>query len=609
MIAQRPGTRTAACAAALVVAATAIVIAGISLWPIVIVSTATLWWALSTRVGRLAALGVAAMGSSALILGLLLLSAATGAPPVAVLTTTYAGLGLSAVRAIARSPRPASHESPDLSALWVPALLGPVIWMATFLTSATSGSVGRLAWAMTGDSPTYLSYARSFMLDGGIVPGASQSPVPLPSALIAVGAWAGRGSQPAADLLRHDLDGLVVAWSLLVAATCFTAGLAAALTIGTRHPRLAAAAGAIGSILPLSWFVTGYAIEFGFINAHVVLPVLFLSWAVVVGSRRSDVAVLLTLMLATTVLLATWTPAALVPVALGAVVVGRCRGALVSTPARRIAVGVGVAQGVVCTVVIVIPGLLAHGGALSTDGAVYPLPVPVVLGTLIAALSVAWFARRAGDPRATWIVAVTVASAAAVGALVLVNVGQPVLWNYYPVKLAWLVCLLALVVLVPTLVRLVAASGRPATAAGVGAALVLTTAAALTQASGAIHDRSTLNPLVRVMASGAGTGRQVSDIIAGTDADRPSILWATGQDSEDDVNYWILQDLAGPPTDERPLFRLSYDYRPGNIDDLCEIIRLVPRPLTIRTGDPALSGEIARACGGRGAQVVPYRPS
>lgn len=608
-----PTLRTAAVASggALVVA-TAVAVLGVSLWPMVVVAAATWWTALGPRVGRLTALGLVGPGTMVLLLGTLVVTGATGLPAFGTLVAVWLAVGVGGCIAVGRSPVPPrpSEPEPDLASLWVPAMLGPVMFVSALLTGASSGSVARLSWTMMGDSVTNLLYARSIVDVGGVVLGVSQNPVPLPSALLAVSTWAGRADTPSADLLRHDLTGFVVVWGLLVAATCFTAGLAAAVTVGPRHPRLAAASGALGSVLPLTWFVSGYALEFGFFNAHVVLPVLLLCWVVVVGGTRSDTAVLLSLMLSTTVVLAAWTPLSLVPATLGAVIVVRRRRQLVATRTRRIALGLGVVQACACTALVVLPALRGSGGELDSDGAVYPLSPWVVVGASVIAVAVTVVAARRRDPVAAHVAAVTVACAVGVVGLLLVNLGQASVWNYYPLKLAWLSCVIAIVVLLAVTVRLVASAGRPTVAGFVGAALVLALTIVLPQTPRALGDRPTSNPVRWVVNDTPfADDAQVGEVLRGADPDRPQIRWSDGADNEDNVNFWILQMLTPYPTADDPLYRLSYSYRPGDLDDLCEITRLVRPPLTIRTDDATLSERLGRVCPGFVGRVVVNRPA
>ena len=610
-VAQARRTAAAVSGSALVVV-TAGAVLGVSLWPLVVVAAATWWTALGPRVGRLTALGLVGPGALVLLLGTLVVTGATGLPAFGTVVAVWLAVGVGGCTAVARSPatpRP-SEPGPDLASLWVPALLGPVVWASAVLTGASSGSVARLSWTMMGDSVTNLLYARSIVDTGGVPLGDGQNPVPLPSALIALSTWAGRGDTPGADLLRHDLTGFVVVWSLLVAATCFTAGLAAAVTIGPHHPRLAAASGALASVLPLTWFVSGYALEFGFFNAHVVLPVLLLCWVVVIGGTRSDAAVLLALMLATTVMLAAWTPLTLVPAALGAVIVMRRRRQLVATRTWRIALGLGAVQAGACAALVALPALRSSGGELDADGSVYPLSRWVVMGTVVIAIAVTTAAARRRDPVAAHVAALMVACTVGVGALLLVNLGQASVWNYYPLKLAWLSCVIAIVVLLAVTVRLVASAGRTTVAGLVGGALVLALTIVLPLTPRALGDRPTSNPVQWVVnGTPFEDDAQVGEVLRGADPDRPQIRWSDGADNEDNVNFWILQMLTPYPTDDDPLYRLSYSYRAGDLSDLCEITRLVRPPLTIRTDDATLTERLGRVCPGFVGRVVVNRPA
>lgn len=586
-----------------VLAATVPVVLGLSLWPVVVAASAAVWSAAAPRTGRLTALGLVGTGTPALVLMTLLAARGLDVSVTVCLTAVFVAAGLAAVVTASRRTtpraRPAAPDTAgtDTAALWVPALLGPVTWMAAVVAGTSSGNTGRLTWTMMGDSVTYLLYARDVMENGGVATGPTANPVPLPSALIALSSAAGRGTVPGDELLRHDLVGLLVLWSLLIAATCFTAGLAAAVTISVRHPRLAACAAALGSMLPLTWFAGGVTLEYGFLNVSLALPVLFLAWTVVAQDRRSGTGALLVMMLASTVLLATWTPAAAVPMALGLGIIWRRRAALVSTPGRRAAVGLGLAQGLACMGAVVVPALVGHGSALATDGERYPLSPWIAVAVFAGAAATALVAIRSHDRLGADLGATATALAAAVVGLVLVNVGQPIAWNYYPEKLAWIGCIVAALVLTSTWVRLLAARAGPRAAAAGGAGLTIALVVCFVLAPRADPDHPGANPMTWAMSGSAFEDpAQLDSIIVGSDPKHPRLLWSSGQTGEYLTNFWVMQMLSGYPSEDLPLYRLSYSYRPGDVGDLCDISRLIGSRLTVQTTDPELADTVARRC-------------
>ena len=93
-------------------------------------------------------------------------------------------------------------------------------------------------------------------------------------------------------------------------------GAVAASIVPRSRTALVAVASATGSLLPPTWFVPGLPVEYGYLNAHLVLPILLAAWLIYLASPGRVVAALTVQFCIATLLLATWSPWVVMPAGL-----------------------------------------------------------------------------------------------------------------------------------------------------------------------------------------------------------------------------------------------------------------------------------------------------
>ena len=573
---------------------------GLTLWPLIIAAILPWYAVVAARRGVATSLASVSVGAAWLLLVAMMLLPVMRIPLGVGLIVLWAVVGIAGAIGLAGESTHLTRFAPSIPSVLF-SLVGPLIWLGTLLVSQILPGASHYSWVMTGDSANNVLSAREIVYHGGIAVGAQQNPVPLPAALLAVSMLGGRDSVAPADLLRHDVGSFVVVWGLLIALTCFLTGIVASLLVHRGRAWLVALIAAGGSVLPLTWFLSGYPIDFGFFNVHVALPLVFICCVAAVGARRSAVSALVTLLLACTLLLAVWSPLVLVPVAFGLYVVVTRRKELVAVRGRRlVAVVIALGQLLLYGVVVVAPGILAQGGALTGGGAVYPFSkwLYALMFAVGGVVFVVAFLLR--ERLAAWMLFVMYAATGiGLAALLFLSRGGPTLWTYYPTKLAWFASAIGLVMVVATLAAL-ASRPRVPSAAAVGALAVLAIGViALTSiAPTSIVGYSSLSPLERVASASATPDANRADarIFQLSDPKHPSVLWNSGDPQESTINFWLLQMRANSTTANLPLRVLAYGYDTKKIQDLCSIVEHMGGHITVISKQRGVQAKLERAC-------------
>jgi len=470
--------------------------------------------------------------------------------------------------------------------------------------SSVIPNAARVAWVMLGDSANNIIFAREIIYRGGVGIGAGENPVPLPSALMAIVMAAGRGDIAPQDFLRHDIGAFAQVWMLLIALTCFFAGGVVAAIVRSRgaRPLLIAVAAGAGSLLPLSWFFTGYPIEFGFYNTHVALPIVFAGFLVYLASDRHPAVALGVLGLSATLLLAVWSPLVLMPAMLGVVVLIRhWRAVLATRGAGLVVLLVGVVQLLAYGLLVVLPSLLRNSGFLSAPGGAYGFPKWLMAGLAVFAVLGALLAFRSLRSRVVLgVVAIVVASGLGLGALLFVTRAEANPWSYYPLKFLWLASTV-LVVLVFGLAIAVAQSLfrhqflRIASVAVVAAV----TLGFFTWVPSSAAGYAWKDPIPRILSGEVlGVGdRGAEEIFALADPEQSHFFWHSDDPLEGVKNFWVLQMWSDSMTENLDLKYAAYGlYDPSNIHELCRIVGLMGGGTIVHTGLPQLSSEVDAAC-------------
>ncbi|QNE45933.1 hypothetical protein F1C58_02730 [Glaciihabitans sp. INWT7] len=569
--------------------------------------------ALSKRFGLAIAVPGTAAAAILVALTMLLVSHATRWDIVA--TQVGGALIFAAVGALLLRRTPGALRKPGRHAvaLWVAPMLGALGWIGTLVASQFVPGAARLSWAMNGDGFNNLFYGNVILSARGLALGQSENPVPLPASLLALAMAPGRSSIANRDLLAHDLASFTIIWTLIFAAVCILTGAVVASLIPKRYPVLVGVASALGSLLPLTWYVAGLPMQWGYFNANVVLPLLLSTWLVFLASRRFPIAALVTISGLTTLVLATWAPLVLVPGALAIVILARDWKLIRSLQGRSaVIIVIAAAQVMAWVAIVTVPTFLAQGDALEIAGHGFPSAWPIVPVLLVALVGLALLtARKTPFPVLPGMIAVVGSSVAASGALIYLDHGQGDPWTaYYPTKLAWILSVF-LVIIVLSLalaaVRALVSDGRWVTVgvAAVSAAVLLACAALPAEGPAETVVRQ---PLTRILTGSIWhTGdRAVSKILRLSDPRDPGILWQSGDPDEAMIDFWVLVTRGGDLLGDQELRAIAFvayrEYRAtGTFDDsdiapLCRIVTLMESTPTVHTSSAGLEAHLRDAC-------------
>jgi len=569
--------------------------------------------ALSKRFGLLIAVPGTAAAAILLVLSVLLVSRA--AQLDIVISQVVGGLLFAAagVLMVVRTPGALRRPSRHSVALWVSPGLGALGWIGTLVAAQFVPGAARLSWAMNGDGFNNIFYGNVIVSAHGLAIGRSENPVPLPASLLAIAMSPGRASVADQNLLAHDLASFTVIWTLILAATCILAGAVVASAIPKRFPLAVSVASALGSLLPLTWYVAGLPVQWGYFNANVVLPILLAAWLAFLASRRLPVAALVVLSGLSTLVLATWAPLVLVPGALGIVILVRDWTRIrLLTGTAALTLLLGTAQVLAWVGIVTVPTFLAQGAALEIPGHGFPSAWPGIPVLLIALVALALGLRRMTTvPVLPGVIAITASSIAAAGMLIYLDHGQGDPWTaYYPTKLAWILSVFLTIVALSLTLSVVTAlaAGRRFAIAGIATVAVAVLLACAAIPADSWSETVVRQPMIRILSGSIWhTGdRAAGQILALSDPRAPGILWQSGDPDEAMIDFWVLVtrggDFVGDPELRAIAFVAYREYRAtGTFDDsdigpLCRIVTLMKPTPTVHTASPALKFGLRDTC-------------
>ena len=604
-------SRIAAVMAAVIAALGVGPILGIPSWIILIAAAVPYVMVVFARFGGTIAVISLVFGEFFTLLVVLVVTSATKLPMLASVEITWTVAGLMGCLVVWRGRTPLRVPARPTLRLGLPAFAGAAVWFAAVVASRILPGASQLSWVMRGDSANNILLLRDLLRHHGVALAVGNNPVPLPSAVLSVIAASGRGALAPAMLLRHDVEALAFCFVILIALGCVVAGLAAGLVAraaGSGALLSALSAGA-GSLIPLSWFVTGYPIDFGFLDAEVAIPLVLLTFLAYLTAARRPALAFFLLLISATLLLAVWSPLVLVPALLGILVIVRSwREMLRCRPLARWGIAIAAAQLVVYGGAVVLPNLVSLGHLLSAGGSAYGfhkgmLPalagIALVLGILATRLwSSALFLGAVG---------MTAATGVGLGALLFISRDQPSVWTYYPVKFAWLCSVVFVVLLVGLAAGLIATRTRSRIAQWIATVgVVVVTVGFLIWTPTSIPGYAASSAVSQVVRGRAlGTGDVVADRIFRLDKPgHPAILWASGDPSQSIINFWLLEMRAGTLQGKMPLRGAAYGgYSEQHVSELCRILGLMGSGSTVYSEQAGLQSKLDTTCPGRHATV------
>ncbi len=505
------------------------------------------------------------------------------------------------------------------AALWCPALLGGIVWLLTVGIAQFLPGASRFGWAMNGDSLNNLYYASVIVTDNGVALGAHDNPVPLPADLIAIAVGAGAPSSTSAGAaLAHELSAFTLVWVLLLVFTCLGLGVVLASLVAPRFTAAVATVSAVGSLLPLTWLVSGLTIQWGYFNVNVLLPLLLGAWLCYLGSGRSPLAAVTTLLGLSILMLAVWTPLVLPIAALGIAIVSRHFGVFRALRGWRLAIPlIALAAALAFIGVATIPTLVSQADALTASGSGFLgfpnlwWPVPIVL--VLCALTVLVIRRGTPLPVVSGLVALVVGSALAAGILLfLARDNSDIFSAYYPKKLAWVLLIVLGTLALSFAFGALAGRVRLSLLAMIGLVALF---AGVILPTGTWPEVVQRQAVVRIPADFVRHGGEstVDDILRFTSRTHSTILWQSGNPDQPIINEWLIlghgglvhgnKTLIKVIGDQYFLYRGSGRYSDSDIGALCTTLPLLHDPVVI-TANGSLATELAKSCPHAGGRVV-----
>ncbi|MEP6477789.1 MAG: hypothetical protein ABJB03_00230 [Rhodoglobus sp.] len=584
----------------------------LTFWFVAVVAIAGWLVALVRRFGADIAVPVTALGFLTFFTLTLLLSRLlhTGVSSALIIALGIASLGAGIVLARDAALRvPETKPGTPIRWDWVASFSGALIWFAAELSTVRLTVGERISWAMRNDISNTLTFAHDVVARGGITPGAGENPAPIPAALVAASIAAGRGSVASPGLFLHDILAVSVVWGGLIMLACVLAGATAAAVArvlgASRWLRVAAAA--VGSLLVLSWLFTGYPMEYGFVNTHVILPVLLSAVLLFLSGQHRPVITAVGLLLALAVTIGTWSPLALLPGALLIVhVLWNPRQLFAARRGSRAALVVGLALALAAASGIALPSLVSQREALAGGGGIYNPGKWVVFALAVAVLVAVLVAERRVRSRVVvGFAALVVAAIGGLGILLFVSRRAADPWTYYPVKFSWIVSLLFIVILVGASLALAARLHAPAWRTVGFGVVVASVAGVIAWAPLIISTHVSMNPINRLLSSQLVEDYPLTaDAVLGlADQDHPRLLWKSslyeeyGQKVEGEANIWLIQNWVDSLVRQADLRLLAYiSYADKSTDTLCQIGELTPQGLEVHTADTALAAALDEAC-------------
>ncbi|HEY5231788.1 MAG TPA: hypothetical protein VIJ11_12970 [Galbitalea sp.] len=570
---------------------------------------------LRARFGHLLAVPATAGGALVLFLATLSVSHLLDANYIAALAVSSVAVGALGAVLAARTPQAFRRPGRYAIALWCAPLLGAVAWIGTVLAAQVVPGMSRFGWAMNGDALNNLYFASLVARENGIALNTA-NPVPLPAAIIAAGLGAGvPASASASDALAHQLEALTLVWVLLLAAFCVAIGVVAAALIPRTMTRTVAMIGALASLLPLTWFVAGLTIQWGYFNVDVVVPIALGAWLIYLWSDRHPVAALVFLIGFALLAFAAWTPIAILVVVLGVVLFVRRFREFRAIPLRYvIPVLVACALGLIIVFRLVdFPVALATNGSLSASGNGYAgfvnlwwsVPILVVL----VAASALLVRGRTTLPTGSAAIAILVGGALTTALLVYLASGGSADFfaGYYPKKFAWILLVLFGAIALSFVAGAFAGRVRPSLIA-ILVVLAIFGAAILPQ--GTWPEVLQRQPIVRIAGDyvrhdGEATVREILKL---TSATHSTVLWQSGDPDEPIVNEWLLLSHGGLAAGNAKLifavgtpyffYRLSGRYVDRDITKLCKVLPLLHGKPVVVTANASLQAELRATCPG-----------
>lgn len=467
----------------------------------------------------------------------------------------------------------------------IPAVLsGLTLWVMGFL----SGSP-KIAWVMSGDAQTNTVLAREVLSNHGESLGKTAT---FTQDVLALAMSIGREGVPDSQLLIHDLTKISEAWSLMILISSVLMGLIAwGLLSRVRHIVLVNCVVVLAAIYPLSWYVNGFAIMFGFLNVSLSTLLLSLTWLIwQQGSSAKIMGAGLQLFLSV-LFLATWPPLVVIPL-------GFAAGMLAQSWRKKFSrvdiavISIAALSFVVFAAVAIAPSLMNSGGGLQLDGSIldyrWTTFLLVVCLAFIAAFSAMETYKQSNN--ISWGLLIF-AGSSSMGLAVLLwgNRKLESIWIYYPIKFAWVSGAFLLIISILVLSSFVLSREK-----------VMSVIIGLTGTFGILASFMLMNsvprwqvlPLARV-AIGVDPNEQMLPFVSQWAGTKSIFSHFKSTDEDISANQWLYHMAVEKITD--PIRDLAF-HPPKTLSEICSALVTLGPTATLITSDPEWANSIENQC-------------
>lgn len=491
----------------------------------------------------------------------------------------------------------------------------PVVASGVMAVSSLVGRSGT-AWAMGNDSAFNVMSARILFADGGVNSRLHFDGSPEPHTLLTIVAGTGRWNVGSWQLFEHDVSAYAQLWFLLIITTSVLSALVAAQVMPSGTPRWFAvlAANAV-ALLPLTLFVSGYAIRFGFFNATLSLVILLCAWLVSRSDSVSPTIRLSLLGFASLALLATWGPLVVLPIALGVnplwqlICEVRHEGA---TGRKKLFLpGAVIVVNILYVALITVADLISAQSALANDGGIFwmsPYLAAALVGLTLFLLAVtarlekSWYGLLDG-------VAATLGGGVATLFLVYQRKDQANLWGYYPIKFSWLLVTLFSVLSVALIFNLISRLTRRVVVVAVVGVAGLAVVVGAVAISPAIRERA-LDALPLLSLAGIPSthpGDDAARFMFHNKEDGVNTIVVNALTPEEDafINLWLVQ--MEPTLNSLDVRVFAYGLDGNNTAQVCQAISTMAPPVRIVTKEPGLRQRLDDDCPNADVEIAAPR--
>lgn len=572
-------------------------------------------WLLAGRFGAVMATSLAFIVQATIVTLTGIASWTLGAPYAA---STLIGLALfpAAVGVAAATPRggrahgvdqrPLTAEAVRNRAWFWPhlgAFAGALYVTGVLALSKLLPEANRYVWAMHNDAANNLLMVRDLVNEHGISLGKGANPVPFTTSLLSLFQVGTRTSYLAHGNLLGDIVGVQGFWWFVISALAVSVGLVALgiVRAAGSSPRLGAVVAAAASLICNLWFVVGYPLDYGFLNASLGLVLLFIGLLVYLHRDRAPYTTLGLLILVCTLSALTWTPTVVFPgiMAIATVLekwrkLGRPHG-----PGTSFVVASALFA-IAMLALITIPSFLSNSDVASAPGGAARFSTWLwwVTPILLTVVSLGAFGLRSALGRT--LIALSVGHFLVVGALLVMNRAAADPWSYYQKKMLWFgsvyLLLLTMVVAIAWVItqRLPGRVRTLAIATIIGVFFLSFNWSAPNPRTFRLKD--TFAQIVT--AQMPGYSDTIAQQIIHDDLIGLRVYWKS-QNVEFDLwrNFWNISNWANSLKPRVFNLRLlAYDLPPTDSSQLCSLARLAASEPTVVTTDTGLPEQLAKRC-------------